>query len=85
MCARVGYIQRNKVQCNFVPIVYTYYIQYYTTYLQNCMDLCIIRYAEVNHNTTEDYVIFDCQLRIARDQKISFVIERQHFRHLLNF
>ena len=55
MCARVGYIQRNEVQYNFVPIVYTYYIQYYTTYLQNCMDLCIIRYAEVNHNITEDY------------------------------
>ena len=54
------------------------------------MDLSIIWYAEVNHNITEDFLksilIFDCQLRFARDPKISFVIERKHFRHhLLNF
>ena len=84
MCARVGYIQRNEVQCNFVPIVYTYSNTLHT-YLQDCMDLSIIRYAEVNHNVTEDYVIFDCQLRFARDPKISFVIERKHVCHLLNF
>ena len=53
MCARVGYIQRNEVQCNFVPIVYTYSNTLHT-YLQNCMDLSIIRYAEVNHDFTED-------------------------------
>ena len=71
MCARVGYIQQNEVQFNFVPIVYTYS----NTYLRNCMDLSIIRYAEVNHNITKDYVIF------ARDPKINFVIES----HLFNF
>ena len=55
MCARVGYIQQNEMQCNFVPIVvYTYS----NTYLRNCMDLSIIRYAELNNNITEDYVIF---------------------------
>ena len=77
MYARVGYIQQNEVQCNFVPIVYTSS----NTYLRNWMDLSIMWYAEVNQNITKDYVVFDCELHFARDSKISFVIES----HLLNF
>ena len=45
----------NEVQCSFVPIVYTLAtIHTVHTYLQNCMDLSTISYAEVNHNITED-------------------------------
>ena len=44
LCARAS-VTFSEMKCNAILYLYLVY-----TYLQNCMDLSIIRYAEVNHN-----------------------------------
>ena len=61
MYARVGYIQRNEVQCNFVPIpsLYIFTKLYGFVYHSVCRS--------ESQYVLPKTVIFDCQLRFSRD------------------